>query len=212
MPDQNIISSVFIRRLAQKPASLFAASAALFLFGIALFNLLTGNIYIARLNYVDATTLIMVAILIFRALTKLHSASDLDTISITLVSTISFLFSYEAIYKWSFYPLPWKMPPPELREFLLQVVVGLTIMSGFAQNFFRLKRANFMILGLFIAVWLFWLAVGFPQLWDGTKVHRAIIDLSLSGNTIYALNRGTKIIWFMFYFCLYGSAPKEMVA
>jgi len=95
------------------------------------------------------------------------------------------------------------MPAAELRELLLQVGVGLILLTGFAQNVFKLKRINFVMLALYVLVWLFWLAVGFPQLWDGKTVYNAVIALPLTWNIIYVLNRSTKIIWFMFYFLLY---------
>ena len=127
---QAIFSRDFIRRLVQKPISLLTALSALGLLGLVIIELSRGNIYYGRLEYVDVTTLAMVALLVLRAVTKLHSAPDLETFSIALVSSLSFLFSYEAIYKWSFFLLPWKMPPLELREFLLQVGVGLILLSA----------------------------------------------------------------------------------
>ena len=201
---QKKFSRDFIRGLAEKPISLVTALGALCLLGLALIELGRGNLYNARLNYVDVTTLAMVALLLLRAVTKLHSASDVETISIALVSSLSFLFSYEAIYKWSFYLLPWKMPPLELREFLLQVGVGLILLTGFAQGVFKLRRASQVMLGLFIAAWLFWFAAGFPQLWDGVKYYDAVLNIPLTGNMLYVLNRATKLFWFMFYFCLYA--------
>ena len=200
---QRIFSPEFIRGLIHKPISLFVTLVALSILSLVVFELINGNIYVARLNFVDATTLAMVAFLLLRAVTKLHSASDLVTISIALVSSLSFLFSYEAIYKWSFYILPWKIPAAELRELLLQIGVGLILLTGFAFDIFKLRRASQIMLGLFIATWLFWLAVGFPQLWDGANIYNAVIDLPMSWTMIYALNRVTKFVWFMFYFWLY---------
>jgi hypothetical protein len=201
---QRLSSREFIRALAQKPMSLLTTMVALSLLGLSLFELASGSLYVARLNYVDATTLAMVALLLLRAVTKLHSASDLATVSIALASSLSFLFSYEAIFKWSFYFLPWRMPAPELREFLLMVGVGLIILTGFSQQVFKLRRASLILVGLFIAAWVFWLAVGFPQLWDGVNSYDAVLDLRLTGNMIYVLNRATKFVWFMFYYCLYA--------
>ena len=193
----------FIRRLTQKPLSLFTTVVALSLLCQSLFTLGSGNLYVARLNFVDATTLVMVSLLLLRAVTKLHHTSDLTTISIALVSSLSFLFSYEALYKWSFYILPWRMPAAELREFLLQSGIGLIILTGFAQQVFKLRRASQILLGLFITAWLFWLAVGFPQLWDSLNFYDAILDLPLNWNMIYAINRGTKFVWFMFYYSIF---------
>jgi len=201
--DQRLISRKSLRELAKKPMSLICTFTALSLLGLVIFNLASGNLYIAGLDYVDATTIIMVAVLILRAVTKLHSASDLATISIALVSSLSFIFSYEAIYKWSFYYYPWRMPAPELRELLLQVGVGLIILTGFSQQIFKIRRINLILFGLFLLSWLFWLLVGFPQLRDGMNVHTAIIEISLDRNMIYTLNRFTKIVWFLNYYCLY---------
>ena len=200
---QFFFSRYFIRGLVHKPISLLAALAALGLLGLVVYELSAGNIYFDRLDYIDVTTLAMVALLLLRAVTKLHAASDQETISIALVSSLSFLFSYEAIYKWSFFLLPWKMPPAELRDFLLQAGVGLILLTGFAQGIFKLRRASLMILAIFTAAWLFWLAAGFPQLWDGKIVHDAVIDFPMTRNMIYGLNRATKLIWFMFFFWLY---------
>lgn len=200
---QKVFSVEFVRRLFQKPLSLLTTIAAFGILGLSLFEIIRGNLYIAWLNYLDATTPVMLAILLLRAVTKLQSKSDLETVSIALISCLSFLYSYEAIYKWSFYLLPWKMPAPELREFILQVGVGLTVLTGFAQQIFKLRIANRILLATFIVAWIFWLAVGFPQLWDGMNIHVAILDLSLAPNMIYILNRFTKIVWFMFYYCLY---------
>jgi hypothetical protein len=201
--NQRLFSLAFVRSLARKPISLFTTLAALILLILALFQLIKGDLYLARLNYVDSTTLVMVAFLIFRAVKVLQSASDLETVSIALVSSLSFLYSYEAIYKWSFYLLPWQMPAHELREFTLQVGVGLTIVTGFSQYVFKLRRANYVLLGIFIFAWIVWLAAGFPQLWDGLKIHDPLLDLPLTSNMIYALNRFTKFVWFLFYYYLY---------
>ena len=84
------------------------------------------------------------------------------------------------------------------------VGVGLIILTGFSQQVFKLRRASLILLGLFVVAWLFWLAVGFPQLWDGVNSHHAVLDLRLSGNMTYVLNRATKFVWFLFYFCLYA--------
>jgi len=200
---QRLFSPEFIRELAHKPISLFVTLVALSILSLVVYEIINGNIYIAQLNFVDATTLAMVAFLLLRAVTKLHSASDLVTISIALVSSLSFLFSYEAIYKWSFYILPWKIPAAELRELLLQIGVGLILLTGFAFEVFKLRRASQIMLGLFIATWLFWLAVGFPQLWDGANIYHAVLDLPMSWTMIFVLNRVTKFVWFMFYFWLY---------
>jgi hypothetical protein len=191
-------------RFMEKPSVLLLTLVALGILTIAGITLGLGELYVARLEDVDATTLVMVSLLLLRAVWKLPTATNMETISIALVSCLSFLFSYEAIYKWSFYLLPWRMPPSELREFLLQAAVGLVILAGFALQLFKLKRIHLPLLGLFLVTWLFWLAVGFPQLWDGQNFYPALLDLPLSWAMIYAVNRATKFIWFLLYFSIYA--------
>ena len=83
-------SQSFVRGLAKKPISLIITLVALGLLSLTLVELGRGSLYAARLNYVDVTTLAMVALLLFRAVTRLHSATDLETASIALVSHHAF--------------------------------------------------------------------------------------------------------------------------
>ena len=173
------------------------------LIAYAVYGWLQGDIYVVRLNYVDSSTLVMVGLLLLRAVTKLDVQSDLQTVSIGLVSAISFIFAYEALYKLSFYFLPWHMPPEELRAFILQVAVSLVALAGFAQGIFRFTRGSKIALAAFIGLWVVWLAVGFPQLRDGLNVYLPLIGVPSSWGMIYALNRLTKLALFLFYFLLY---------
>ena len=52
-----LFSREFIRGLAQKPISLLTTVVALSLLSLALFELGSGSLYVAQLNFVDATTL-----------------------------------------------------------------------------------------------------------------------------------------------------------
>jgi hypothetical protein len=162
-----------------------------------------GNIYVERLNYVDVTTLILVALLLLRAVTKLDDKSDLQTFSIALIGVLSFVFSFEAIYKWSFYFYPWRMPPEELREFVIQVAIGLVILAGFAEGNFRVNRGSKFAAIAFVVSWIFWLLVGFPQLWDGKNIYPAILNIPFTWGMIYGLNRVTKIALFLVYYFIY---------
>jgi hypothetical protein len=204
LSDLRSSSRRFVRGLVKKPLSLTITLVALGLLSLTLIELGRGSLYVARLNYVDVTTLAMVALLLLRAVTRLPSKSDLETVSIALVSSLSFVFGYEAIYKWSFYFLPWRMSASELREFVLQIAIASVVLTGFAQKVFKLGRCSLVLLGLFATSWFFWLAIGFPQLWDGLNFYDAVLELPMTWGMIYALNRFTKLLWFMFHFCLYA--------
>ena len=193
-----------MRRLAQKPLSLLVAFLALFMIIYALYGRWGGNIYVARLNYIDGTTLIMVALLLLRAVIKLNDDSDMQTVSIGLISAVSFVFAYEMIYKWSFFFFPWRMPPEELREFIIQISVSLVVIAGFAQGIFHLRVGSKIALVIFAVGWLIWLAVGFPQLLDGLNFYVPIVKIPFSWGMIYTLNRITKVALFMFYFLIYS--------
>lgn len=193
-----------MRRLAQKPLSLFVVLLALSMIFYALYDRWQGNIFVARLNYLDGTTLIMVALLLLRAVTRLTDESDLQTVSIGLISAISFVFAYEMIYKWSFFFFPWRMPPDELREFIIQISVSLVVLAGFAQGIFRITLGSKIALVIFALGWIFWLAVGFPQLLDGLNIYVPLIEIPFSWGMIYTFNRLTKVALFLFYILLYS--------
>ena len=95
-------------------------------------------------------------------------------------------------------------PPEELRAFIIQGAVSLVALTGFAQGIFRFTRWSKIALAAFIGLWLLWLVVGFPQLWDGMKIHAPLIDVPFSWGATYALNRLTKIALFLFFFFLYA--------
>ena len=188
-------------RLVHKPitllTALFAAAAILF----SLYQRAIGNVYIGRLNHVDGTTLIMVGVLLLRAVTKLEHESDLETASTALIGALSFVFAYEAIYKWSFYSLPWRMAPGELREWVIQIAISLVVMSGFSRGTLRLTRASALAAAVFVAGWIAWLLIGFPQLVDGGNIHPPVVDIPYSPGAVYALNRVTKVaLCFVYYF------------
>lgn len=193
-----------MRRLAQKPLSLFVVLLALSMIFYALYDRWQGNIFVARLNYLDGTTLIMVALLLLRAVTRLTDESDLQTVSIGLISAISFVFAYEMIYKWSFFFFPWRMPPDELREFIIQISVSLVVLAGFAQGVFRITLGSKIALAIFALGWMIWLAVGFPQLLDRLTIYVPLIEIPFSWGMIYTFNRLTKVALFLFYILLYS--------
>jgi hypothetical protein len=118
------------------------------------------------------------------------------------VNAISFIFIYEAIYKWSFYRAPFDpnhpMPPSEIREFAIQTAIAATVLTGFADGHFTLKKWTFFWLGLFMILWVFWLFVGFPQL-TGEVIFPRIIPLDFTRDMTYLLSRGTKAALLLTY-------------
>jgi hypothetical protein len=192
------------QRNLKKPLSLLSAVIALGTILYVIFQLIRGQIYLERLNDIDGTTLILVALLMLRGVYRLREEADLQTVSLSLIASVSFIFGFEAIYKWSFYFYPWRMPPAELREFIVQVGVSLVVLAGFGQKKFRFTRGSWMALAIFIALWGFWLMVGFPQLWDGQARYLAILPVHLSWNMIYLLNRCVKAAFMMVYYFLFA--------
>jgi hypothetical protein len=186
-----------------KPLTISATLISISAIGYAVFQLVREGVYIERLNYLDSTTLILVALLMLRSATKLKAESDLQTVSLGIIACVSFVFGFEAIYKLSFYGLPWRMPPAELREFIIQVGVSLVALAGFAHGEFVFTRGSKIALAIFALSWLFWLAVGFPQLWDAQPQFEALIDLPLTPIMVYSLNRAAKVALFLVYFFLY---------
>lgn len=82
---------------------------------------LAGIRYLKQLNYIDSTTITMVGVLLLRGLWHLRNDSDGQAVSIALIGALSLVFCFGALFKLSFYAFPWRMSPPELREFVIQV-------------------------------------------------------------------------------------------
>ena len=96
----------------------------------SLYNRIAGNLYLEQLNYIDATTITMIGILLLRGVVHLRYDLDGQATSIALIGALSFVFCFEALYKLSFFAFPWRMPPAELREFIIQVGIALTALEG----------------------------------------------------------------------------------
>jgi hypothetical protein len=122
------------------------------------------------------------------------------------VNAISFIFIYEALYKWSFYRAPFDqnhpMPPSEVREFVIQVGVAATVLTGFAVGLFSLKKWTFFWLGWFVVLWALWQLAGFPQL-TGEIIFPRIIPLDFTRDMTYLLSRGTKAALFLAYLTIF---------
>jgi len=195
--------------LLKRPLSLIAAILAVLLIVYEGIQIASGHLYQEALNRMDGTTLVELGILTLLGVFTLRDQTDLQAVSFTLVAGLSFIFIYEAIYKWSFYLAPFRMamPPPEFREFVIQTGIAATILTGFADGFFTLKKWTFIWLGVFVVLYGFWLLVGFPQITGGSFAPQVIpIDLTYDMN--YILNRATKLAMFLAYLTLFPPLRK----
>lgn len=163
-----------------------------------------GELYEKPLGGIDRTTLIELAILALWGVLALRARSDLEAVSFTLVSGLSFIFVYEAVYKWSFYLSPFRldMPSSELRQLVIQLGTGLTVLTGFATRLFRLTRWTIVWAGAFVLLWILWLLAGFPQI-TGKVVWPASLPIPLSLSEIYLINRFTKGVLWLAYLTLF---------
>lgn len=198
------MDKIGFQRMLKRPLSLIASILAVLLIIYEVIQIATGHLYQAALNKMDGTTLVELGILTLLGVYTLRDRTDLQAVSFTLVAGLSFIFIYEAIYKWSFYLAPFRMqmPPPELREFVIQAGTAATILTGFADGFFRLKKWTFVWLGIFVILWIFWLLIGFPQI-TGESFFPPIIQVSLTRDMTYILNRGTKFVMYLAYLTLF---------
>jgi len=193
----------------KRPLSLIAAIFAVLLISYEVIQIASGHLYQKALDKMDGTTLVELGILTLLGVYTLREHSDLHAVSFTLVAGLSFIFIYEAIYKWSFYLAPFRMemPPPELREFVIQASIAATILTGFADGFFTLKKWTFIWLGLFLAFYTFWLLVGFPQITDEV-IFPQIVHVKFSHEMTYIINRGTKFMMYLAYLTLFPPLRK----
>ena len=201
-PSRSTISTETIQLVLRRPLSLIAAVLAVLMILYQAIQIAGGHLY--RVALVDGTTMIELGILTLLGIYTLRDRTDLQAISFTLVAGLSFIFFYEAIYKWSFYLAPFRgqMPPNELREFIIQVGIAAMILTGFATGLFRLKKWTFIWLGIFVALWIFWLLIGFPQIGGGTYFPQ-VIDINLTYDMNYILNRTTKLTMYLAYVTLF---------
>ena len=196
--------------LLKRPLSLAVAILAILLIVYEVIQIASGNLYQEALNRMDGTTLVELGILALLGVFTLRHLTDLQAVSFTLVAGLSFIFIYEAIYKWSFYLAPFRMamPPPEFREFVIQSGIAATILTGFASGFFSLKKWTFIWLGVFVVLYVFWILVGFPQITGGSFTPQVIpIDLTYDMN--YLLNRATKLAMFLAYLTIFPPLRKS---
>lgn len=195
----------FFAQAIKRPLSLLGGLLAVSIIVFSLYQRSKGILFLESLNYIDATTPVLIGILLMRGLIRMRSDTDLQAVSIALIGSLSFVFAFEAIYKLSFYILPIFMPPDELREFVIQVGVSLTVLAGFAFGKFYFSKASKIFLAVFAAEWAFWLLIGFPQIFTEQLFYPAIINVHLEWGMIYLLNRVAKFSMFLVYFYFYSN-------
>ena len=100
----------------QRPLSLLTAILAIGVILFALYERIQGQMYLQGLNWIDTFTPVMISILLLRGVLNLRDSTDLQAVSLALISALSFIFIYEAIYKLSFYVPPHRMAPDELKR------------------------------------------------------------------------------------------------
>ncbi len=189
--------------VSRKPLSVLTTLAALLVILLPLRQIINGNAYYQPLNNIDGTTLIMIGILLLRGISAGWHDTDLQAVSIALIGALSFVFTFEAIYKWSFYLLPWKIPPEELRELVIQLGISATVLAGFAFGRFKWNHFSLAATLVFAAGWIFWLLIGYPQIFSDRTMFPAVLNITLSHDWIYALNRFEKFVLFLLFFSFY---------
>lgn len=177
----------------------------------ALYMRIRGAMYLEQLDYIDTFTPVMISILMLRGVYALRHDTDLQAVSISLIGALSFIFIYEALYKVSFYVVR-PMPPTELREFVIQVGIALTAVAGFAFGKFHLSRWSRVFLITFVALYGFWMLIGYPQVDTGGNAYWVIIPVHFTWNMIYAVNRGTKVLMFFAYLFFYSKDKQKVEA
>ncbi len=202
-----------LRWILTRPLSLLTLALAVVIIVYEIIQISSGNLYQEPLNDIDGTTLIMLGILMLWGVFALRDRTDLHAVSFTLVNALSFIFIYEAIYKWSFYLAPFvkPMPPPELRAFAIQVGTALTVLTGFAVRDFTIRKWTLIWLGMFVILWISWLLVGFPQI-SGESFLPQIVPINFTREMSYLLNRATKLVMFFAYLTLFPRVPSAFPA
>ncbi len=194
--------------------SSLAAILAIILIIYETIQIASGHLYEVTLNRIDRTTLVELGILTIIGVLSLKDQTDFQAVSFTLVNGLSFIFIYEAIFKWSFYRAPFDhnhpMSSPEVREFVIQVGIAATVLTGFAEELFTLKKWTLFWFALFVILWILWIMVGFPQI-TGEVIFPKIIPIDFTHNMTYALNRATKTVMFFAYLTFFPPLRKKVL-
>jgi hypothetical protein len=89
-----------------------------------------------------------------------------------------------------------------VRELLIQLALSLLVLVGFANGAFTLTKMSKIFFVLFLVLSAFWVAIGFPQIFDLRESYPPLIDATLSYSQVYLINRGTKFLLFLTFFFL----------
>lgn len=166
----------------------------------SLWCILVGTRYSAMLGWVDVSTILFVSLLLGRGAYTLRAEPPLKIVSLCLLNAFSFIYCFESIYKFLFFG--WLHKPAEFRELLLQMAAALTILLGFHYGDFVLNPRSATFAVLFAVTMGVWVSVGYPQLYMG-KVHSPLLDVAVSEQGTYVINRLAKGLLFLAYFFLY---------
>jgi hypothetical protein len=190
--------------ILRRPLSALASLLFVLLILYEIGQILQGQLYMETLGYIDGTTVIELGLLGLWGIYSLRARTDLQAVAFTLVNALSFIFSYEALYKWSFYLAPFHlhMPPAEFRQMVIQIGIALSVTTGFAVGFFALRKGTFLWLGLFGLLWIIWLLGGYPQI-TGEVYWPRVIPVTFAHNMVYAINRATKLALWLAYLTLF---------
>jgi hypothetical protein len=172
----------------------------------SLFRILSSGPYLAELDWVDATTVLMISLLVGRGVYVFRAEPPLKVVSVCLLNAFSFIYCFESIYKSLFFG--WAHKPGELRDLLLQIAATLTILLGFHYGDFRLSRRSLAAGLLFAATMVMWISIGYPQLFMG-RVYPPWLVVDVSRETIYLINRLAKGFLCLAYLFLY-SDPRTL--
>ena len=203
----------FLSRWTRRPLSVLTVLLALAVIIYPLYQLSKGSAYFEPLDYIDSTTLIMLGILFLRSVVVYRNDTDLQAVSLAVVGGLSFIYTFEALYKWSFFINPLIMPSDEMRALVIQVGTALTGLTGFAFGKFKWTTPSKICTAIFVLGWAFWLAIGFPQIFSAGKLFlHPLLPLTLSEAVVYGLNRAIKFVLFLaFFFAMQPDKKKQVV-
>jgi len=190
-----------IRRfIVSRPLSAMTFALAAIVIIFEALQISRGVFHFNPLDRIDSTTLVMIGALMAWGVAALRGRADFQAVAFVIVNSLSFVFAYEMLFKWSFFLAPFRcpMPPAELREFAIQTGIALTVLTGFADGHFSWKKTTTLVMGLFIIGWAIWLLVGFPQL-NRQIMFQPVINVHLTHVMVYLINRGTKVLLFLAY-------------
>ena len=209
MNNEQRLTLSFPSLVVRRPLSFAAGAAAVMIILAALVFRFEGHMLIGALDNLDTFTPVMISILILRGLYTMRHDTDLQAVSVALIGAVSFIFIYEAVYKVSFY-IGRRMPPAELREFLIQCGIAATAASGFAFGKFHFSKSSRIFAAAFVVLYAFWMLGGFPQVNTNANVYWVIIPVHWTWDMIYVVNRGTKVLIFFTYLFFYSGGPRAL--